>query len=153
MKINKKIITAVLVFVCAFNSFSFIVLASDTNYGLNTTIKAGDGDKSVLTKAFSINAIGGDAGAFLSTRLGSIIGTLLSFLGVIFMALVLYGGILWMTARGNESQVDKAKELLVNAIIGLIIVLAAYAITAFVGGALTDVQPATDATTQTATPQ
>ena len=143
MKINKKIITAVLVFVCAFNSFSFIVLASDTNYGLNTTIKAGDASSSVLTKAFSVKAVGADAGAFLSTRLGSIIGTLLSFLGVIFMVLVIYAGVLWMTARGAEAQVDKAKDILVNAIIGLILVLAAYAITAFVGGQLTDIQPAT----------
>jgi len=144
MKINKKIITAVLVFVFAFNLFSGVALASDTNYGLNTTVKAGDGSTSRLTKAFSVNAIGANAGDFLSTRLGSIIGTLLSFLGVIFMILVIYGGILWMTARGNEAQVDKAKNLLVNAIIGLIIVLAAYAITAFIGGELTDIQPATE---------
>ena len=143
MKINKKIITAVLVFVCAFTSFSFIALASDTSYGLDTTIKAGDASSSVLTKAFSVKAVGADAGAFLSTRLGSIIGTLLSFLGVIFMVLVIYAGVLWMTARGAEAQVDKAKDILVNAIIGLILVLAAYAITAFVGGQLTNIQPVT----------
>jgi len=37
-----------------------------------------------------------------------------------------------MTAQGNEQQVTKAKDLITNSIIGLIIVLAAYAITAFI---------------------
>jgi len=50
--------------------------------------------------------------------------------------LVIYGGFLWMTARGNEQQVTKAKDLIISAVIGLVIVLAAYAITAYVGGAL-----------------
>lgn len=138
MKINKKNIKIVLI---SFLFFSFLplgVLAKDTNYGLDKTVSAG-GD--TLNKAFSVKTIGSDASAFLSTRVGSIIGALLSFLGVLFMALVIYGGILWMTARGSEKQVEQAKNLLVNAIVGLIIVLAAYAITAFVGGALTDAQP------------
>ena len=62
----------------------------------------------------------------------TIIQVALSFLGVIFLILMIYGGILWMTASGNEEQVEKAKKLLRSAIIGLIIVLAAYAISWFV---------------------
>ena len=38
---------------------------------------------------------------------------------------------LWMTARGNESQAEKAKNLITAAIIGLVIVVAAYSITYF----------------------
>ncbi len=64
---------------------------------------------------------------------GKIIQTFLSFLGVIFFGLMLYGGYCWMLARGNEQDVEKAKNIITNAIIGLVIVLAAYAITAFVG--------------------
>ena len=37
-----------------------------------------------------------------------------------------------MIARGNEQQVEKAKSIIINAIIGLVIVMAAYAITALV---------------------
>jgi hypothetical protein len=40
---------------------------------------------------------------------------------------------MWMTAQGNSAQVDKAKDLLINAVIGLVIVTAAYSITSFVG--------------------
>ncbi len=49
------------------------------------------------------------------------------------MILVIYAGILWMTARGNEQQVERAKTLLVQSIIGLVIVFSAYAITRFIG--------------------
>jgi hypothetical protein len=46
---------------------------------------------------------------------------------------MIYAGILWMTAQGNDQQVTKAKTLMINSVIGIIIVFAAYAITAFVG--------------------
>jgi hypothetical protein len=52
----------------------------------------------------------------------------LSFLGIVFLILMIYGGVLWMTDRGNESEVEKAKKLIQAAITGLIIVIASYAI-------------------------
>ena len=57
-----------------------------------------------------------------------IIQTALSFLGVVFLILAIYGGYLWMTARGNEEQTTKAKNTITAAIIGIVIVLSAYAI-------------------------
>ncbi|MCU0679341.1 MAG: hypothetical protein MUC28_02755 [Planctomycetes bacterium] len=63
---------------------------------------------------------------------GALIGTFLSFLGIIFLILIMYGGFVWMTAGGNEMKVLKAKQVLTQAIIGTIIVLAAYSITSFV---------------------
>lgn len=64
--------------------------------------------------------------------IAAVIQTALSFLGVVFLLLIIYGGYLWMTARGNETQVEKAKNLLMAAVIGLIIVVSAYAISYFV---------------------
>jgi hypothetical protein len=49
---------------------------------------------------------------------------------------MVYGGYTWMTSFGNSQKVDKAKELIVDAIIGLIIILLAYAIAGFVVGEL-----------------
>lgn len=80
-------------------------------------------------------AAGYDIGAAAPTLEGyvsKIITIIISVLGVIFLALIIYAGITWMIAQGNEEKVRKAKELLVEAIIGLIIVLAAYAISYFV---------------------
>jgi TRAP-type C4-dicarboxylate transport system permease small subunit len=71
--------------------------------------------------------------SFIQTQTGRIIGVVLSFVGVIFLIMMIYAGIMWMTAQGNDQQVTKAKELLVNSIIGIIIIFAAYAITAFIG--------------------
>ncbi len=59
---------------------------------------------------------------------GSIIQTVLGLLGVIFLGLIVYGGYLWLMARGNEQQIEKAKETIKAGIIGLIIMLGAYAI-------------------------
>lgn len=67
---------------------------------------------------------------------GVIIGVVLSFVGVIFLILTIYAGYLWMTASGNEEQIKKAQNILRNSIVGLIIVLSAYAITAFIGNVL-----------------
>lgn len=64
--------------------------------------------------------------------IGYIIGIFLGFLGVIFVVLMVYGGYLWMTSYGNSQKVDKAKDLIVNAVLGLVVVIAAYAITSFV---------------------
>ena len=71
-------------------------------------------------------------GAKIDTIISTIIAAVLSFLGVIFLMLMVYGGFLWMNARGNEQQVTKAKDLITAAIIGLVIVLAAYAISYFI---------------------
>ncbi len=74
----------------------------------------------------------------VSELLGSIIGAVLAFVGVLFFILVVYGGLLWMTARGNDQQIEKAKNLIGAAVVGLVIVLSAYAITAFIGTTLTE---------------
>jgi len=56
----------------------------------------------------------------------------LSFLGVAFFLLTLYAGFKWMTAMGASEKAEKAKELLIAAVIGLVIVFAAYGISIFV---------------------
>lgn len=56
----------------------------------------------------------------------------LALVYIIFFILVLYAGIRWMTAQGNEEHVTKAKNILEAAIIGLVVISMAYAITNFV---------------------
>jgi len=72
------------------------------------------------------------AGTQLPIMIGAIIRVLLSLLGVIFLVLMVYAGFLWMTARGEEEPVTKAKDIIRQAIIGLIIVFLAYALTGFI---------------------
>lgn len=68
----------------------------------------------------------------LEQRIGDIIGIFLSFLGVIFLVLMLVAGFNWMTAGGDEEKISKAKDTIREAIIGLVIVVAAYAISVFI---------------------
>lgn len=68
--------------------------------------------------------------------LGTIVQVVLSFVGIVFLSLMVYAGYLWMTARGKEEQVDKAKTLIRQAIIGIVITLGAYSITYFIIPAL-----------------
>jgi len=76
---------------------------------------------------------------YLEIIVSDIITILLSFVGVIFLILTIWGGYLWMTAGGNEEQVTKAKTIIRNGAIGIAIVLAAYLITYAVTKLLIDV--------------
>ncbi len=61
-----------------------------------------------------------------------IIRVALGLIGTIFIALAVYAGFLWMTAGGEEENITKGKKLLYDAVIGLVIILAAYSLTNFV---------------------
>ena len=90
-------------------------------------------------EASGLNAAANNAGYDVSssaTSLDSIISTvialILSFVGVILFVLFIYGAFIWMTAEGNDEKVKKAKSTIKGAVIGLVITLAAYAISSFV---------------------
>ena len=68
----------------------------------------------------------------IPVMIGNILGSVLGLVAVIFFALMLYGGVLWMTARGDDSQTKKATGTITAAIVGIMIILASYAITSFV---------------------
>lgn len=83
----------------------------------------------------NLGTVAGETGleeADLTETIGKLIGVLLSFLGVIFLLLIIYAGFTWMTARGDSKAVDKAKDMLVTSVVGLVILLSAYAISSFV---------------------
>lgn len=65
-----------------------------------------------------------------------IINVALGFLGIIAVVIVLYGGFMWMTAGGNEERITKAKQILTAGVIGLVIIIMAWAIARFVVGML-----------------
>lgn len=72
----------------------------------------------------------------LTTTLGMLIQAMLGLLGVIFLVLIIYAGFLWMTAGGDEGKVSTAKDIMIRSVVGLVILLSAYAISTFVIDAL-----------------
>jgi len=98
-----------------------------------------------LSGAFSANMLGAAApgystGTDIYQIIGTIISTVLSLLGIIFVILIIYGGITWMTAEGEEARVEKAQRIMREAVVGLIIVMSAYAISYFIINALTKIR-------------
>ncbi len=77
-------------------------------------------------------------GTDFTGMIGNIIGSILAFVGVAFFGLTIYGGMLWMLSRGNQEQEKKALDTITGAIVGVAIVLAAFAITRFVFSSLQD---------------
>lgn len=76
-----------------------------------------------------------DSGTDITLTLATLTNLVLSFIGVLFLIILIWGGTVWMTAAGNQENIKKAKAIVSAAVIGLLIVLSAYAITQFVGGA------------------
>lgn len=52
----------------------------------------------------------------------------LGLLGVIFLILIIYAGFQYMMAQGDDKKISAAKDMIWSAIIGIIIVIGAYAI-------------------------
>lgn len=99
--------------------------------------------KQQFSDSLSITALGTghadiQSDASLPKTIGRMIQILLSFMGVIFMILIIYGGFIWMTARGNEQAIEKAKKTIGRAIIGVFIIAVAYTLTLMIGRVLTE---------------
>ncbi len=88
-------------------------------------------DASGMLRQTAINGAG-YADQDIGSITGNIINVALSLVGIIFLALMVYAGYLWMTAQGEESEIEKSKKIITSSIIGLILTLSAYAITKLV---------------------
>jgi len=56
----------------------------------------------------------------------------MGFVGIVVVLMILSSGLKFMVSGGNKEKVENAKRTFYNAIIGLIIILSAYSIVAFV---------------------
>lgn len=70
---------------------------------------------------------------------GNVITAGLSLFGSVFFALILWGGFKWMTAQGDEKRVKDAQDTIKNAVIGMVVTIAAYAIATFTLDAISQV--------------
>lgn len=120
----KKILSFVIL-----SAFSILLIAGSVSAQMiKDTDKPGGLQDMTQTVATTAN--------FSNVTIGYIVGNIikvaLGFLATIFLALTVVAGFQWMTASGNEDQVKKAQTSMRNAIIGLVLVLASYAITYFI---------------------
>lgn len=111
-----RVFASIVLTLVLFFSVSSAVFAQDSNYGLDATA----------------GAAGIPTSKGITTILGDVVGAGLSLVSVLFFALMLYAGIKWMLSRGDDAEATKALDTIVAAIIGLVVVLASYALTTFV---------------------
>src|SRR3989338_2300938 len=116
MKLLFSIIVAIILFSLIYPLTSLAVInINDT--GLDVTVNAAN-----LPSRSDISVVTGD-----------VINALFSFLGSLFLILIIAGGIMWMTAAGSEEQIRKARSMITAAIIGLAVVLLSYTIARVIG--------------------
>ena len=88
----------------------------------------GGGDTTGTTFASDAGLSAGD----LPSTIASLIRVVLGVLGIIAVIIILIGGFKWMTSGGNDDKVKSARKVMTSGIIGLVIVLSAFAIAQFV---------------------
>ena len=103
--------------------------------GIVATLAVPVASFAVTATSFSIESIGTQIGlgeTDLKQTVLNIIRLILGLMTLIAVVLVIYGGFVWLTAAGNEDNVEKAKRIISAAVIGLIIILLAWAVVIFV---------------------
>lgn len=125
-----KLIIPALVMVCAFLILPLSISAAETASFNPPANRAMDTLANTAVGAGIINSANSAPTTYVIV--GKIISIVLSFLGVVFLVLIIYAGIIWLTAQGNPENIKKATGIMTQAAIGLAIVLGAYLITNFV---------------------
>lgn len=112
---------------------------------LATTIAAGAGLLLVAPRVFALdvgmNVVDDElllGNTDVREMIASIINVLMTLLGVIAVVIILLGGFKWMTAGGNEDQVGEAKKIIMQGVVGLVVILSAWAIAQFVINSLVE---------------
>lgn len=77
-----------------------------------------------------------DAGAGLAFYIAQLWKTIVVIGGILFLLYLIWGGIDWLTAGGDKSKVEGAQKKISNALTGLAILVASFAIVTFVGEVL-----------------
>ncbi|MCK5510817.1 hypothetical protein KAI65_04745 [Candidatus Parcubacteria bacterium] len=77
------------------------------------------------------NPLGDDIGS-PNQLIGQIINGVLGIVGSLALVMFIYGGFVWMLAAGSNEKVQKGKDILVWATLGLVVIFSAYAVVKFV---------------------
>jgi len=116
--------------------FVLAVLAGPFAAGARTPIGNSLDGGATAVETTSATAAGLTSASDIPTLVGRGVSVVLGLLGIIFVVLVVYAGFLYLTSNGEEANVKKAKKMLTQAVIGMVLVASAYAISSYVIDAL-----------------
>jgi hypothetical protein len=110
-----------------------IVATGSLTLPISAVLAAGNPYQNAQQKVSEVGTNAGITGQEDLTKIiGNIINIMLGFLGILLLIYFLYAGFLWMTSGGGDEGKKKALSMMKNAVIGLVIIVAAYAISNFV---------------------
>lgn len=72
----------------------------------------------------------------ITTVFAKFVNAILGLVGILFLVILVYGGTLYLTSGGDKDKIEKAKKMLISAIIGTVIIVISYALTTFIFGQL-----------------
>lgn len=124
MKKHLKLIVSLLILTALLILPYFVFAQSATSTPSTSTIPAIEKLQAVAGTGYNLNVS-------LPVVVGTVIRAALGLLGIIFIIVVIIAGFRWMTASGNEEKVTKASGAIKRGIIGLIIVISAWAFWTF----------------------
>lgn len=128
----------VLTFVLAFGLINNVSAVNDANTGNNTekvSCPKGSlrGENAEVNSLSECNLAEKPAGSDnLMKTLNTIISVVVGVLGLLAVAMIVYGGFMYTTSAGDASKIKKAKDTIMYGVIGLVIALLAFAIVNFV---------------------
>ena len=110
--------------------FTLIICFSACLFSLQVIPAKAEGDIKYAQSALTSSAE--QAGLFknanLPVMLGQAINAFFGLVGVLFLIVILAGGLRWMIAGGNEDKIKQAKGMLMNGINGMIVIFLSYAL-------------------------
>ena len=134
----------VLTFVLAFGLINNVSATNNANTGNNAS--AGSNAKKVTCPKGSLRGESAEVDSIsecnlaedhagstdLMKTLNTIISVVIGVLGLLAVAIIIYGGFMYTTSAGDASKIKKAKDTIMYGVIGLVIALLAFAIVNFV---------------------
>ncbi len=123
--------------------FMLLMLAPAGNVLARQTFNSSEGNLNIVAKK-----AGSETDIEVPEVVARVIQTAFSIVGLAFLILMVYAGFRWMTARGNDENVTKARDTIIGSIIGLAIVVSGFTITSFITSRVLNQEKATQTTQQ-----
>ncbi len=132
---------AFICFICILMSVGFFsvnktLAETISGSGSNGTTISGSGDNTTNSGSSDTvslkNPLENAGVTDVPTLIGKIIDALLGIVGSLALIMFIYGGFTWMLAAGNDSKVEKGRNILAWAVVGLVVIFASYSIVHFI---------------------
>lgn len=79
----------------------------------------------------TLNAFNLNPGKYFASLVSVVITALLIFAAIFFFFNLILGGIAWINSAGDKAKLEQARQRVLNAVIGLVVVLSTFVIVNF----------------------